>query len=352
MQLTLLVPELIWPEPDDPHALAALTCPALSTILARSTRQQTPAQSLEATLSDLFEHPEGAPYGALRLLGEAAGQPEPGDSTWICSDPVHLRFHQERLILAESSSFSLQPEEAQAFVDTLNAQLADVGRFHVGSAGRWYLQLANPSWASAFDAPPLSSVAGRSVDLTLLETNQARALRNLLNEIQTVLHSHPINPQRAKAGHMSINSLWLWGAGELPERRESFFDGVWSTNPLALGLARAAGVPTHPLPLGAAPFLAHAAPETEHLVVLEALLGSVQYENAEAYRQAMSALENQWFAPLRAALATGRLKTLRLVAPTAYATLTWESRRSAQWKFWRRPQTLAALAKKLAKGSA
>ncbi|MFZ4536614.1 hypothetical protein [Propionivibrio sp.] len=356
MQLTLLVPELIWPEPDDSDTFGGLACPALNTLLARSRLTRRPPQSLEATLSDAFGLPEGAPYAAFRLLGEANTPVEVGASCWLCSDPVHLRFHQERLILADSGSFGIALDEAQALAEALNTHLADLGRFHVATAERWYLQVAvngalDASSLANFDVPPLSAVAGRSIERLLPETAKTKELRKLLNEAQMLLHAHAINQKRQNTGRLPINSLWLWGAGTLPERSESGFDGVWSTNPLALGLARAAGVPTHPLPLDLSVLLEHAAPETSHLIVLEDLLGAVQYENGDAYRTTLTSLESRWFAPLRSALATGKIRQLRLEASTAYAALAWESRRSDQWKLWRRPQTLVTVAQNLAKGN-
>ena len=352
MQLTLLVPELIWPEPDDPDTLDGLACPALETLLARSRLVRKPPQSLEATLSDAFGHAQGAPYAAFRLLGEAGIEVDAGDHCWVAADPVHLRFHQEHLILADSGSFDIAPDEAQALAGELNMHLADVGRFHVAAAGRWYLQLADTLLADDFDAPPLSAVAGRSIEDLLTETSQARSLRKLLNEIQMLLHAHPINRQRENAGRLPINSLWLWGAGSLLPRTDSAapcrFDGVWSSDPLALGMARATGVPTHRVPVDAATLLEHAAPDTSHLVVLDDLLGPVHYENGENYRGAITALEKRWFAPLRAALSAGKIKQLRIEASTAYALLAWDSRRSDLWKFWCRSQPLADIAKGLA----
>jgi len=352
MQLTLIVPELIWPEPDDRDTLDGLACPALETLLARSRLERQPPQSLEATLSDAFGHPEGVPYAAFRLLGEAGIDVEASDQCWVAADPVHLRFHKEHLILADSGSFDIALDEAQALTEALNRHLADVGRFHVAAAERWYLQLADTLLADGFDSPPLSAVAGRSIEDLLTETSQARSLRKLLNEIQMLLHAHPINQQRENAGCLPINSLWLWGAGSLPPRTDSDalcrFDGVWSSDPLALGLARAAGVPMHRVPVDAATLLEHAAPDTSHLVVLDDLLGPVHYENGENYRGAIAALEQRWFAPLRAALSAGIIKQLRIEASTAYALLAWECRRSDRWKFWRRPQPLAGIARGLA----
>lgn len=353
MQLTLLVPELIWPEPVDRDALDALACPALNTLIARSRLTRRAPQSLEATLTDAFGLPEDAPYAAFRLLGESA-VPDgvAADACWVCADPVHLHFQQNRLILADSGSFGIELEEAHAIANELNRYFSDVGRFHVAAADRWYLQLAATTRLGEFNVPPLSAIAGRRVEQQLPQTPQTAWLRKLLNEAQMVLHGHPANASRESAGRLPINSLWLWGAGALPHDMTSQFDGVWSGNPLALGLGRAAGVPTHAIPADAATLLANTAPGSQHLIVLEDLLGPVQYQDGDAYRAALLALESRWFAPLRKALANGRLTQLRLEASTAYGALAWESSRGEQWKLWRRAQPLASVAQELAKGVA
>ena len=352
MQLTLLVPELIWPEPDDRQTLDKLDCPALNALIARSRMTRRPPQSLEATLTDLFELPEGAPYAAFRRLGETTVIDGADDrACWVCADPVHLRFHKDRLILADSGSFGIDLSEAQAIAAELNRYFPDIGRFHVAAAERWYLQLAATTSLGDFDVPPLSAIAGRRVDRQLPETQQTAWLRKLLNEAQMVLHGHPANRARESAGRLPINSLWLWGAGTLPPGIATDFDALWSGNPLALGLGRAAGIPTHPVPRDAASLLTATASGSKHLVVLEDLLGPVHYEDGDAYRETLLALETRWFAPARKALAGGRLDRLRLVTSTAYAALAWESARFDQWKLWQKPQPLMALAQRLAKGS-
>ena len=349
--LTLLVPELLWPEPGDRDVLDGLECPALTTLLARSRLARRPSQSPEATLADLFGHTENAPYGAFRRLGERKMPADQEEACWIAADPVHLRFHQERLILAGGATLGITIEEAKLLAEEMNRHFGDIGHTHVAAPERWYLQLSGQSVLGGFSPPPLSAVTGRSIERLLPEIMQDRAVRGLLNEIQTFLHAHPVNLQREDKGLLPINSLWLWGAGSLPPRLESEFDGVWSTHPLAVGLARAAGVPTHPAPVDAAAFFAHAAPDTRQLLELDDLAGPVQYENGDAYRNAIAGLEQRWFAPLQQALAAGLIKQLRIEAATAYATLTWECSRSDQWKLWRRPQPLAEIAKMLAKDS-
>lgn len=355
MQLTLIVPELVWPEPDDRQTLDAVNCPALTALLARSRRTRRPAQSLEATLADAFGQPAGTPYGAFRLLGETlAAQLAVEDACWVCADPVHLRFQQERIILADSGSIGVELAEAQALAGELNRYFGDVGTFHVASAERWYLRLAGTTRLGEFDVPPLSAVAGRRIERLLPETAQTGWLRKLLNEAQMVMHGHAVNAERTANGRLPINSLWLWGAGPLPPRDESAqnnaFDGVWSTLPLARGLARAAGTPMHAVPNDLGQLLANTAPGTHHLVVLDELLGPVHYEDGDAYAAALNALETRWFAPLRKALAGGKVGHLRLEASTAYALLAWDCGRADQWKLWQRPQSLAALAQDLAQG--
>ena len=351
MQLTLLIPELIWPEPDDQDAFADLASPALSALLCRSRLTQHSPQSFEAMLTDAFGQPEDAPYAAFRRLGEAVATDDVPDSHWLCSDPVHLRYHEELLILADSGSFDITLDDAEGLASELNRHFAEVGRFHVSGAERWYLQTTNHSLLETRGVPPLSSMAGRSIDHERPVTAAQKALHKLLTEIQMLLHTHPINQKREAAGQMPINSLWLWGAGTLPPRRECDFDGVWSNNALARGLARAAGVPTHALPSDAATLFKHAAPDTHHCLVLEDLLAPVQYEKRDAYRNALTGLEERWFTPVSAALRSGRIERLRIEASTAYALLTWDSTRRDQRAFWKRPQSLHKIAQELAKHS-
>ena len=348
MQLTLVVPELIWPEPDDRESFDALPCDSLNTLIARSRRTRRPPQSLEATLCDAFGLAENAAYAAFRVLGEVAG-PAVAGACWLCADPVHLRLHQERLILADAGRLDITAAEAMAIVDELNRQFPDLGTFHVGTPDRWYLQLAGNIELGRFDVLPLSAVAGRSIGRQLPESTELRWLRQLLNEVQMVLHQHPANDIRENAGRSTINSLWLWGAGVLPAGSAQDFTGVWSDNPLARGLGRAFDVPVQAVPDDAAALLAQASPDSQQLLVLDSLQAPVQYEDGDAYRAQLLALEARWFAPLQRALAGGKIRRLRLAASTAYAMLVWESSRSEQWRLWRRPQPLVATAQALAK---
>ncbi len=354
MQLTLVVPELVWPEPDDRETFDTLSCPGLNTLIARSRLQRRAPQSFEATLGDAFGLDGSVPWAAFRVLGESAAPTAAGAAPcWLCADPVHLRLHQEKLILADASSLDIRLDEAQEITAELNRQFADVGTFHVATAERWYLQLAGETDLGRFDVPPLSIVAGRKLDRQLPETPEARHLRQLLNEVQMVLYGQPANERREAAGQATINSLWLWGAGLRPAANATsagHFAGVWGDEVLACGLGRAHGIPTQPLPDDLAALLAQAAAGSRQLLVLDGLQRPVQYEDADAYASELARLDRRWFAPLQKALASGQIKQLRLQASTAYAAVAWESGRGDQWQLWRRPRPLAATAQALARG--
>ena len=79
VHLTLLVPELIWPEPADQFTLGKLAAPGLEWLLAHALLDQRPRRPFETVLADRFAFTD-APFGALRLLGEAASPAPDGPS--------------------------------------------------------------------------------------------------------------------------------------------------------------------------------------------------------------------------------------------------------------------------------
>lgn len=349
MRLTLFIADLLWPEPED-GTLAGIDCPALAALLARGACTRRPGASLEDALREAFGQSATVSYAALRRAGEDDTRAAPEATALVCCDPVHLRLHEDHLVLAGSASLGLKRAEADTFVAALNDAFSDVGRFEAASAERWYLRLADASLAEALDTPPLSLVAGRAVEHLLSDSAVGKGLRHFLNEAQMLMHAHPLNEARERRGELPVNGLWLWGVGAAPCRIDSDFDGVWGSDALAHGLARCAGVPAHREPRDAATLAQSAAPASVQLVVIGELSRPTQEENGIAYREAMTSLEERWFAPLEAMLAKGEVETLAIVAPTTYGLLSWTIRRGERWKFWRhwrQAQPLAGLAREL-----
>jgi len=69
-------------------------------------------------------------------------------------------------------------------------------------------------------------VIGRNVDAWLPRQPEAKRLRRLQNEVQMLLHRHPVNAAREAAGALAVNSFWLSGCGRAQpdQRTEVHFD--------------------------------------------------------------------------------------------------------------------------------
>ena len=343
MQLTLFIPELIWPEPNDQLTLGKLALPGFEWLNARCEQQNTPRQACEAALAACFGLPDAA-YAPLRLLGEHPPQCDGSQAktgVWLCADPVHLRFHHERIVLADAGAFEVSEDEAQTLIAALNQTFADIGQFIMATPRRWYLHLAQ---ATTHRAEPLTAIAGRRLAGDPLGAKSP--LAGVINEIQMFLHTHPVNQQREASGQPSINSLWLWGAGSLPALEAPGFDAVWSRDPLAQGLARAASLRPRPSPPSLAALLDNADPVQRQLVVLEELLGPVLYEAPDDWKRAIQRLDADWFLPLSKAVGS-QIKQLQLIAPTIYGVLRWQYQ-GGRWQFWKKGRTLAEIAQALA----
>ena len=349
MRLTLLVPELIWPEPADQFTLGKLAAPGFEWLLSHARYQRQPRLAFETALAHCFGL-DNAPLGALRLLGEGNDAARSGH--WLCADPVHLRFHQERIILADADAFELDDTEAQTLIESLNREFTDIGQFHAATARRWYLQLnavaPGDFFQGALDhaAAPLSAVAGRRVDSDLPKGNST--LTRWLNEVQMFLHGHPVNERRQSEGKPAINSMWLWGGGQIAKEvppSTTKFSGVWTNNPLASGLARSLQIPLGTLPKNLGTFLPQGGDSP--LLIIDQLQACALHEDGDGWRQSFEKLETDWLTPLKNALGS-TVDRIDLIAPTIYGQLHYTLTANDRWKFWKKSQPLVNVAQQLA----
>lgn len=344
MQIHLVIAGLIWPGASALSPVAGLQLPALARLLGAGQRGTTPFEPLDRQLARIFAHPLPAtadatlPLAALRHLGESAAALAQRDMDWLCADPVNLSFAREHLLLNEFPDGELGAAETAALLASLNENFGELGRFEAGAGNRWYLRLAAPASARFY---PLHDVIGRPIKHFLPEGADARRWQRSMNEIQVLLHNHPVNQARAARGRRPANSLWFWGAGTLPADLPRPAEAVQTSDPLAAGFARAAGVEP------AAPDCS-AALAGDTLVVLDTLLKPALQLDIDAWRRGIECLEHDWFAPLWAAQRSGRLRRLTLTAPGDRASLTLSLGAADRWKFWRQPLPFERLLQSLA----
>lgn len=334
VHLHLVLPGLIWPTPHATAPAGELALPALERLLGLGERVALDARSAEAVLAGLFGVAADAlPVAALRRLGEADGEHADAAASWLCADPVHLQFAREHLLLTEYDAGELDQADADTLIAALNETFADLGRFEAATPRRWYLRLTAATRALLH---PVGDVVGRPVAQFLPEGEDARLWQRTMNEVQIVLHNQPHNQAREAGGQRPVNSLWFWGAGALPATLAAPAPHIHADEPVARGLARRAGIAARSPEV-------QAALAGDSLVVLDALRQPALQLDLERWRDALATLERDWFAPLDAALASGRLKTLTLSAPGDRAGFTLTVRAGQRWKFWRKPLRLDTL---------
>ncbi len=327
----LVVPGLLWPQDSLAEVTRGLELPALHALLGRGRRVRRPAVPAERWLCEAFGiKGEELPVGALRLLGEGR---DPGGDAWLCADPVHLRFSRNTLVV-DAAGPDLDTDEAAQLAAALNDHLADFGEFLAPHPRRWYLR-AKAAPRIATHSP--AAVAGRTLEPFLPQGEDARDWRRLINEAQVLLHNHPLNAAREAAGRPTANSLWPWGAGPLPAAALAPAPQVCADHPLALGLAKLAGIPAAPLPAR------YDAAVSQGLTFLETLAAPALGLDATAWRAGLAELEARWFAPALAALKARRSHGLRLTALGDEAVVDVVLDAGDLWQFWRRPKTLADL---------
>ncbi|MDP2811765.1 MAG: hypothetical protein Q8O34_16630, partial [Rhodocyclaceae bacterium] len=275
------------------------------------------------------------PAAALRRL---ALQEHPGESHWLCLDPIRLRIEQRSLIVDDPQRLELTAEESATLAVALAPILAGLGQLEVISPLAWNLRLA--AAAPAFQ--PLPDAAGRAASPLPLDAAYA-AWRHAISEAQMLLHAHPVNQAREAAGQPVVNSLWPWGGGRLPEFDNSAaagtHDALWSDDPVAQGIARLLGIDCVALPARFAGTAARAP-----LAVNDALEHSARTGDALVWREQLARFEADWLAPALDALRSGRLDALRLLAPGDLGAVELQVSRHDLWKFWRKPRALTELA--------
>lgn len=326
MHLTLLVPGLLWPREILRDTTFDLPLPALSRLLGRGRR--TPLAGEEAWLADTFGVGAPLPAAALRLLADGG---KPGGDDWICLDPVHLRLHEWAVIPDDPATLALTVEEDAALRDSVAPLFAELGDLVASAPGRWHLHL---NQAAAIETRPLSDAIGRAVEPTLPGGAQGAEWRRLLAEAQPLLHAHGVNRQRIKAGRTTVNHLWPWGGGQLPQHALRPFDRIWTDDPVLKGLGVLAGIEVTPPP---ARFTQVAG---RVLVKLDQLVASSTSFDALAWREALAKLEAEWLVP---ALRGGAAPRLTLVVGGHDRALQVAQSAVDRWCFWRRSLNLADL---------
>ncbi len=214
----------------------------LRTFLGRAERLDDGAKGYLGGLSAYFQCGSEIPAAALtreHLHGDAV------DACWLSADPAWVQPDLSGARLLACGQMQLSMEDAQSLAAPLKPVFADACMtLEVSSPDRWHLRLSSQSPLPDFAAP--EQALGEDLYEHLPQGPDGRRWRVLFNEVQVLLHQHPVNAERRARGLPPVNSLWLWGGGTLPQRVTTTLAGVIGEDVLLLALARRAGIPAQP----------------------------------------------------------------------------------------------------------
>ncbi len=333
-RLHLLIPGLLGPLRDIESWGATLSAPVIEKLLSRGDRKTCPGSDYLSTLFSLFDYPLSAardlPVGAVnyQATGECAS-----DACWMRADPVHLRPDRDRLLLFNHEQLEIKAAEAEEIARLFNEYFIEE-QFQLLTPGpeNWYLKLDH---CPALKTCDLNQVVGHHIEPFMPEGRDARRWRQLLNEMQMLLFQSPVNQQREAEGRLTINGIWLSGAGKLPLVKQSRFTRVYSDDPTAQGLARLAKVEVEPLHTEE---LSWAAGE-ENLLVLTDLVSAVLHADPYRWCAELDSLEQ------RVSLLVDKLQRIKqsqLVLYPCDGDCYLVGARSLR-RFWRRIRKLSTL---------
>ena len=154
--------------------------------------------------------------GCLPFAAHGAVQDglDPGDLAWGLVTPVHWRLGTEQVSLHDPAALQLDEVQSRALLEAVAPLFLSEGfELHYRMPHAW---LCRHDALAGLPTASVDRVIGRNVDRWLGADPRGRLLRRLQNEVQMLLHDHPLNAQREARGELPVNSLWVSGTGLAP----------------------------------------------------------------------------------------------------------------------------------------
>jgi hypothetical protein len=301
--------------------LAGLRSPSAEWLLGRADREGTSGADWRSWLLEWAgagpADTRGWPAGPCVRASIDGRWPE---GTWLCATPVHLLTGIDHLQLAPLETLRIDAEESTELVRSIDSFLAEVGMKLVRVRdATWALRWNGPLRASTWEP---AQAAGLDVFDFMPSGPQAAKLRSLMNEIQMLLHDHPVNERRARKGEPVINSLWLWGAGESSGHASQVLPTLHTDDAWLGGIWRMTGSNVQPVE------------------------ADWSRDGADGQRVIVAAsevpdesLEDTIFRPLQALVAQGKVRSVQFLV----GDQVFQVNSAVRWKFWRRTRPLSEL---------
>ena len=336
-RLTLFIPGLLDKlagfEQLIPQDLAGLS--ALTRLLSRAKVANDRSAGFLPGLFELFniDAPTQYDFPVAAVTCTSESNQHIQNEYLLHADPVCIQPDRQHAVLIAHDALQVSQDEAEQLIASVNAFFAEDGwQLCAHTPQRWYLRGVRLSDIQTF---PLHDVMGKNIQPYLPQGNDSVYWHKLLNEVQMLLHSHPVNLQRAAQGKLPVNSLWFWGGGKLPDAEKVDWQCVHSNEPLAIGLAGLTGCHHKALPVS---FSVDAFSDcSDALLVFEQLLPLVAVDDLFGWLDELKGLNDNWFMPLLDALESKTISELTIIPANGKS---YRITRKHLKRWWHRQQDL------------
>jgi hypothetical protein len=277
--------------------------------LSRSNRYPS-AMNVQGVVAALFNLPtvKDIPSAALTML---ANDNYAAVLHYMHADPVHLRADLDHAVLTSSLDLAISEQESMLLCNALNQ--------HFNQDGLTFIRLNKDQWLVSsenkitINTTPLVDATGRNINFLLPHGEEAGTWNKILTEAQMLMHSHEINISRENSGQQSINSLWFYGCGELPEHADNNISSVCSDHDMLKGLARHNACDYLPVPVSPADYMEYLVNKQSdgvNLLHISGLEHLINYTDVSLWLNELGDILNRWLYPLVRAAHDNNIKLL------------------------------------------
>jgi len=250
-----------------------------------------------------------------------------------------VQIDREIAYLTAPDELQLSEQEARQLIATINQHFGEELQIRYHKPQQWlvrkHLQL-NTHTPSEAVLQNVKSMQPSGED--------ARSWSNVLNEIQMLLHAHPVNAARQENNRRPVNSLWLWGGGDI-QVTEPGIDVIYSNNSLAAEAAVRNAIAHEPLPDTIDVTMLE---NRRVLMLVTEQISAIQRHDVYAWIESLKRLEKNILTPLFTLLRQNKLQSLTIIGDGMWLVI----RKQDLNKWWRRrsrmDKTILALRKSYA----
>lgn len=271
---------------------------------------------------------------------------------WIMRvDPCYMTADRDQLVMARTQDMALDWAEAVKLVDAINEFYQDYSEeqfwtLYALSPERWYI--LSDRIIDVQTTPP-EKVLGQSLKNHLLTGADSQHWLNLFNEWQMILHQNPVNKQRLTDNKLPVNSVWLWGAGQVQDcayfsqqpsqplcRKIIYSDNVYVKGLGKLSQQTVEALPKAYQPITSADLTSKSNGKHEQMIyVIEDLIRALYNRDVFGWVGLLQEFESHFLEPLMKDILSRHIKQAELVSPSG-TRLLLNRRLLRRW--WRKKQ--------------